>query len=299
MVAPMSLAECGKDTLLRCSFSPPHHSPSDLVIHWLKGGSNGDEITIYTFYHDQEHWNLVSAEFINRTWCPNITQSPGNCSLLLRDVRVTDSGTYRVFIKPISENVEAFTLLQVTAPYSQPLIRVSTFCSDNNSAHHVLTCSVTGGYPAGNVQWHTALGEDRTAEAKTTNVTSADGLIGIVSQLNITASTNQTYTCSVSNPLLPTQHHVSKTLPDDPCSQTFSTTVMVTIGLVCSLSLMAVLCVLGWLLVSRRQTPCTTLNEDEHRGHPELSPLTEQGDTHNVAYTRDKGSIEVSWLIYG
>ncbi|XP_041038548.1 CD276 antigen-like isoform X2 [Carcharodon carcharias] len=257
VVPSASLALLGEDALLNCTFAPARYSAEDFVLHWIRLWPSAREGTIYSFYHNREQWDQVDVEFVNRTRLFHSSAAPGSCALLLTGVRTTDAGKYKAFVRTrlgIGHYRNAYTELQVAARYSQPLISLSTVCSQNKTALHYLTCTVSGGYPLAHIHWHNDLGEDRTAHSETTNVAAEDGLIQMSSQINISTHSNRTYTCSVSNPLLTPHHNISATLPVNRCVPLLNTGVMVTVATLSILLLLSLACVVRWLAFPKRAT---------------------------------------------
>ncbi|XP_067881268.1 CD276 antigen homolog isoform X2 [Heterodontus francisci] len=229
----------GEDAIFNCTFVPSQYSAPDLIIHWLKQINSETELTVYSFYHDQEQQGMVEAEFVNRTQRLQASASGGSCALVLRDVRITDAGIYRAYIKTDPKYGQATTVLQVAAPYSLPHIRLHTVCARNNTAVYHLTCTVSRGYPMAFLHWHTDLAEDWTTQALTSSTTSADGLISINSRLNITIKSSKTFICSVYNPLLHRELNVTKVLPVTPCVRSSSVGIVVTLSVLGALLLLA------------------------------------------------------------
>ncbi|GCC44659.1 hypothetical protein chiPu_0028639, partial [Chiloscyllium punctatum] len=198
---------------MNCSFTSPQYDRGDLIVYWLKIESGDSEKVAYSFYHGREQRDKVHTDFQNRTRALWHGHHLGDCSLIVKRITVWDAGMYRVYVKTGPEYRERESRLQVAAPYTRPVLALTTECSRNDSIVHWFTCVVSGGYPEADVQWWTELGENLSAHAHTQSRTDKDGLFRISSELAVTHTSGQRYVCTVINPLLQHQLNSSKTLP--------------------------------------------------------------------------------------
>ncbi|XP_013883209.1 CD276 antigen, partial [Austrofundulus limnaeus] len=100
--------------ILPCSFQS---SRDDDVIHWFQG--TGRQIHVHSFYNNQDQLGLQDQNFRNRTSLFQDQISRGNCSLLLRGVKVQDEGRYEWYTNTIYGSRNSFVHLRVDAPVSE------------------------------------------------------------------------------------------------------------------------------------------------------------------------------------
>ncbi|XP_061092042.1 CD276 antigen-like isoform X1 [Conger conger] len=179
-------AVVGGDVLLPCSC--PHPPPDEHYLVWQIG-----QHTNVNYAIAKTRTENISPQFLNRTrlFYP---ADPGNCSLHLQRVRVSDGKTYSChYNNPKITNVTVS--LEVTAPYS---LQCST-----NSTGELYQCTASGGFPEGRVYW---LQAGQAVEKYT-----QDHLTGLYNITSILRTTNHSSTvqCVLENP--PLQHNITIT----------------------------------------------------------------------------------------
>uniref|UniRef100_A0AAZ1X8W3 Ig-like domain-containing protein n=1 Tax=Oreochromis aureus TaxID=47969 RepID=A0AAZ1X8W3_OREAU len=107
------------DTEVSCSFMercmlPCSYGGTAVVIHWIQV-SAGD-ITVHSFYHNQEQLKDQNQRFRGRTSLFNDQISTGNASLQLTKVEVQDEGKYKCYISTDGESQSSFINLKIRAP---------------------------------------------------------------------------------------------------------------------------------------------------------------------------------------
>ncbi|XP_075713864.1 CD276 antigen isoform X2 [Rhinoderma darwinii] len=249
-----------EDVTLPCSFSPPEgFSLQDLSVFW--------EITklqqVYAFTQGQEQLEKQDPKFINRTELFLGQLPKGNMSLLLRNVRLSDEGTYTCFVN-VGISSSAALSLQVAAFYTKPTLHLESSEGLKPGDQVTLTCHTYHGYPEAEILWQDGSGKNLTENVTTSQVANEDGLFHVQSSIHVTLETNDTYTCLVYNPLLEVVTHASLSVTGQHLSFPL-VAVWVTVGL-CA-------CLLGLLValacVCRKHLKQTCEEEQEEAGNEE------------------------------
>ncbi|XP_056428740.1 CD276 antigen [Hyla sarda] len=252
-----------EDVILPCSFSPPDgFSLHDLSLFW--------EITklqqVHAFTQGQEQLEKQDPKFINRTQLFLGQLLQGNMSLLLRNVSLSDEGTYTCFVN-VGNSSSAAVSLQVAAFYTKPTLHLEPSQSIEGlkpGDQVTVTCHTYRGYPQAEILWQDGSGKNLTENVTTSQVANEEGLFHVQSSIRVTLETNDTYTCLVYNPLLQAMTHASLSVTGQHLSFPL-VAVWVTIVL-CA-------CLLGLLValacVCRKQLKQTCEEEQEEAANEE------------------------------
>ncbi|NXI74759.1 VTCN1 inhibitor, partial [Anseranas semipalmata] len=191
VTALMSPGNIGQSGLLGCTFEPDIRMGS-IAIRWAKAGVAG---LVHEFRGGKDHLQEQDAAFQGRTAVFTDQVIGGNASLELRDVKLSDAGTYRCSVTT-SRGSGVAVLQYQTGAFSTPKVQV-----ENSSSGDTLQCEAPRWFPRPTVRW-TACSDtgkclphvaNTSYELNSENIT-----LKVVSLLhNITA--NATYTCVIEN----------------------------------------------------------------------------------------------------
>ncbi|XP_078056238.1 CD276 antigen-like isoform X2 [Mustelus asterias] len=225
----------GKDVTLNCSFTTDvNFSLNDLSVIWQ-----------LTETREMVHWyslqlNQQAESFVNRTALFTQELAKGNASLLLRDVRIEDEGSFTCFVR-IDEHLSAPIELQLAASYSKPSLHLEPNKNLKPGDEVAITCHSSGGYPQATVQWHDGKGSNITENITTSQVANKEGLFDVRSVIRVMLEPNSTYSCLVRNELLNEETQALATITGQHLKFP-AVALWLTIGLsVCLLGLLAAL----------------------------------------------------------
>ncbi|NXU48280.1 VTCN1 inhibitor, partial [Turnix velox] len=191
VTALTSAGNIGQRGVLGCTFEPDIRMGS-IVIQWAKAGVAG---LVHEFKGGKDYLQEQDASFQGRTAVFADQVIGGNASLELRDVQLSDAGTYRCSVTTARGSGEA-VLQYRTGAFSTPRVHV-----ENSSSGDTLQCEAPRWFPRPAVRWATCndAGEDLYHVANTSYELNAENItLKVVSFLhNITA--NITYTCMIEN----------------------------------------------------------------------------------------------------
>ncbi|CAI5670888.1 unnamed protein product [Oreochromis niloticus] len=178
------------DTEVSCIFMercmlPCSYDGTAVVIHWQQV-SAGD-ITVHSFYHNQEQLKDQNQRFRGRTSLFNDRISTGNASLQLTKVEVRDEGKYKCYISTDGESQSSLINLKIRAPVRKVNIQ---------QVGNIITCSSVGIYPEPELAWSTSPSSKNTTVQLTEQL-----LYNISSSLIVSDSeTDQDHSCTISTP---------------------------------------------------------------------------------------------------
>ncbi|NWI96778.1 VTCN1 inhibitor, partial [Pitta sordida] len=191
VTALTSPGNIGQTSILDCTFEPDIRMGS-IVIRWAKTGVAG---LVHEFKGGKDHLQEQDPLFQGRTAVFVDQVIGGNASLELRDVQLSDAGTYQCSVTT-ARGRGAAVLQYRTGAFSIPEIHVA-----NSSGGDTLQCEAPRWFPQPAVHWtvNSDAGEHRPHAANTSYELNAENItLKVVSFLhNITA--NATYTCVIEN----------------------------------------------------------------------------------------------------
>ncbi|KAF1419247.1 V-set domain-containing T-cell activation inhibitor 1, partial [Spheniscus humboldti] len=191
VTALTSPGNIGQRGILGCTFEPDIWMGS-IVIRWAKAGVAG---LVHEFKGGKDHLQEQDASFQGRTAVFADQVIGGNASLELRDVQLSDAGTYRCSVTT-ARGSGAAVLRYRTGAFSTPKVHV-----ENSSSGDTLQCEAPRWFPRPTVRWtaYSDAGEYLPHVANTSYELNAENItLKVVSFLhNITA--NATYTCMIEN----------------------------------------------------------------------------------------------------
>nr|XP_013051862.1 V-set domain-containing T-cell activation inhibitor 1 [Anser cygnoides]XP_013051863.1 V-set domain-containing T-cell activation inhibitor 1 [Anser cygnoides]XP_013051864.1 V-set domain-containing T-cell activation inhibitor 1 [Anser cygnoides]XP_013051865.1 V-set domain-containing T-cell activation inhibitor 1 [Anser cygnoides] len=191
VTALTSPGNLGQSGLLGCTFEPDIRMGS-IAIRWAKAGVAG---LVHEFRGGKDHLQEQDVEFQGRTAVFADQVIGGNASLELRDVKLSDAGTYRCSVTT-SRGSGVAELQYQTGAFSTPQVQV-----ENSSSGDTLQCEAPRWFPRPTVHWtaYSDTGKCLPRVANTSYELNSENItLKVVSLLhNITA--NATYTCVIEN----------------------------------------------------------------------------------------------------
>ncbi|XP_071415898.1 V-set domain-containing T-cell activation inhibitor 1 [Pithys albifrons albifrons] len=178
-------------SILDCTFEPDIWM-SSIAIRWAKAGVAG---LVHEFKGGKDHLQEQDPLFRGRTAVFADQVIGGNASLELRDVQLSDAGTYQCSVTT-ARGSGAAVLHFRTGAFSIPEVQV-----ENRSSGDTLQCEAPCWFPRPAVHWtvDSGTGKHLPHTANTSYELNAENItLKVVSFLhNITA--NATYTCVIEN----------------------------------------------------------------------------------------------------
>ncbi|EPQ03770.1 V-set domain-containing T-cell activation inhibitor 1 [Myotis brandtii] len=186
-----SAGNIGEDGILSCTFEPDIKL-SDIVIQWLKEGVMG---FVHEFKEGKDDLSDQNEMFRGRTAVFADQVRVGNASLRLKNVQLTDAGTYKCYIITSKGKGNA-NLEYKTGAFSIPEMDV-----DYNASSESFRCEAPRWFPQPTVVW-TSQVDRRTNFSEVSNTSfelnSENVTMKVVSVLyNVTI--NNTYSCMIEN----------------------------------------------------------------------------------------------------
>ncbi|NXP75297.1 VTCN1 inhibitor, partial [Ramphastos sulfuratus] len=187
-----SAGNIGQRGILGCTFEP-HIRMSSIVIQWAKAGVAG---TVHEFRSGKDQLQEQDVLFQGRTAVFADQVIGGNASLELRDVQLSDAGTYQCSVTT-ARGSGAAVLHYQTGAFSIPKVHME----NSSSSRDMLQCEAPHWFPQPAVHWtaYSDSGEYLPHVANTSYELNAENItLKVVSFLhNVTA--NVTYTCVIEN----------------------------------------------------------------------------------------------------
>ncbi|NXQ23454.1 VTCN1 inhibitor, partial [Alaudala cheleensis] len=191
VTALTSPGNIGQHSILGCTFEPDIQMDS-IAIQWAKEGLAG---LVHEFKGGKDHLQEQDPSFRGRTAVFADQVIGGNASLELRDVQLSDAGTYQCSVTT-ARGSGAAVLQYRTGAFSMPLVQV-----ENSSHGDTLQCAALRWFPRPAVRWmvrgdtegHLPHAASTSYQLNPENIT-----VKVVSLLHNTTA-NATYTCVVEN----------------------------------------------------------------------------------------------------
>nr|XP_054484303.1 V-set domain-containing T-cell activation inhibitor 1 [Agelaius phoeniceus] len=211
-------------SILGCSFEPDIRMDS-VAIQWAKEGVAG---LVHEFKGGKDHLQEQDPSFQGRTAMFADQVIGGNASLELRDVQLSDAGTYQCSVTT-ARGSGAAVLRYRTGAFSTPVVQVE------HSRHGgTLQCGAPRWFPRPAVRWMACgdTGEHLPCTANTSYQLNPENItVKVVSLLhNITA--NATYTCVMENSIAKAVVNIRVTASHNSSATDFSTTKVTNLQLV-------------------------------------------------------------------
>ncbi|NWX22115.1 VTCN1 inhibitor, partial [Aegotheles bennettii] len=191
VMALTSPGNIGQRGVLGCTFEPDIHMGS-IAIRWAKAGVAG---LVHEFKGGKDHLEEQDVSFQGRTAVFAEQVMGGNASLELRDVRLSDAGTYQCSVTTARGSGVA-VLHYRTGAFSTPEVHV-----EKSSSGDMVQCEAPRWFPRPAVRWaaHSDTGEHLPHTANTSYQLNAENITLRVLSLLHNVTANATYTCVIEN----------------------------------------------------------------------------------------------------
>ncbi|NWI50807.1 VTCN1 inhibitor, partial [Calyptomena viridis] len=191
VTALTSPGNIGQTSILDCTFEPDIQMGS-IVIRWAKEGVAG---LVHEFKGGKDHLQEQDPLFQGRTAVFADQVIGGNASLELRDVQLSDAGTYQCSVTT-ARGRGAAVLQYRTGAFSIPEIRV-----ENSSSGDTLQCEAPRWFPRPAVHWtvNSDAGEHQPHTANTSYELNPENITLKVASFLHNITSNATYTCVIEN----------------------------------------------------------------------------------------------------
>uniref|UniRef100_A0A672JE96 Ig-like domain-containing protein n=1 Tax=Salarias fasciatus TaxID=181472 RepID=A0A672JE96_SALFA len=179
-------SEFGGTVVMGCRFSnKPSENLNNLKVSWLRVGSS----SVLTARFDSGAEQTVSPAYHGRVELLTEELRDGWAKLQISRLMINDSGKYQCLVHT-DEGSDYKTLsLSVAAPYKTVIKRVEKAAD----CDQVLISCQSEGFPESSVLWQD--GHMQTLNANTTVASTPDQLFQITSQIQVSSSEENNYTC--------------------------------------------------------------------------------------------------------
>uniref|UniRef100_UPI00398E4281 butyrophilin subfamily 1 member A1-like n=1 Tax=Pristiophorus japonicus TaxID=55135 RepID=UPI00398E4281 len=182
-------AKAGEDDIIQCRFYSGSKAGSVAFV-WKKADTMG---IVYNYTTSQYGQGEQDPSYRDRAEVFVSEIPEGNVSLRLKNVTLSDSGTYRLSVASRSQNTEAQVFLSIRALGTQPVI----YSPADDLGLLVLVCESSGWYPAPSVTWENGLGQNLTRYSHTEQTNCTGGSICMKSTLEMENLPAGNYTCTM------------------------------------------------------------------------------------------------------
>ncbi|XP_047580586.1 V-set domain-containing T-cell activation inhibitor 1 isoform X2 [Lutra lutra] len=186
-----SAGNIGEDGILSCTFEPDIKL-SDIVIQWLKEGVIG---LVHEFKEGKDDLSDQDEMFRGRTAVFADQVIGGNASLRLKNVQLTDAGTYQCYIITSKGKGNA-NLEYRTGAFSIPEVNV-----DYNASSESLRCEAPRWFPQPTVVWASQVdqGANFSGVSNTSFELNPENVTMKVVSVLYNVTINNTYSCMIEN----------------------------------------------------------------------------------------------------
>ncbi|XP_030005069.1 butyrophilin subfamily 1 member A1 [Sphaeramia orbicularis] len=204
----MYQSEYGGDVVMGCKFQPiPSNSHSGMTVSWDRVSSSPMTRVVYQIKDGVEHLESQDPAYQGRASLLTDGLEKGWAKLKVSKLGISDSGTYRCIVRT-NDGFDYKTIsLSVIAPYKTVTKHIQKTAEGDGV---LLTCQ-SEGYPESEVLWHN--GHLQSLKPNTTSVSTAEQLYKVTSQIHVTSSDKNNYTCSFGNGGASATFHIPDEMP--------------------------------------------------------------------------------------
>lgn len=248
------LAMVGENTDLPCHLSPGM-SAETLQLMWERPSHRQ---VLHTYAHGHE--DTPAEEFRGRTSIVRRDVTAGKAALRIRNVSVSDNGTYLCYFQDGDFYAKAQVELQVAALGSDLYIEVKGY----EAGGIRLDCTSAGWFPQPHIQWTDARGHNMSAEVAT-GAADPRGLYAASASVILEDGSGEGVSCVIRSPLLGQERSARVSIPG-PFFRNTQPSQPVLGLIVLPLAMVLLLCViLLWRQRKRSQAPCWEERDHELR----------------------------------
>ncbi|KAK5620189.1 hypothetical protein CRENBAI_000686, partial [Crenichthys baileyi] len=202
------LSEYGGNVVMGCRFSSePGNTHRDLKVIWHLMVTNQYQEVIRI---ENNLEDIASPKYQGRVKLLTDELRNGWAKLQISDVRISDSGTYQCLVQTAEGNDYKTITLSVRAPYNSVSKKIERTAEGDKV---VLTCK-SEGYPQSPVVWHD--GHLQRHSPNTTATTTPDSLFRVTSQIEVSSSEKNNYTCNFTKDGYSATFHIPDDVPHPP-----------------------------------------------------------------------------------
>ncbi|XP_035885743.1 butyrophilin subfamily 3 member A2-like [Phyllostomus discolor] len=203
------LSMVGEDADLPCQLSP-NMSAENMELTWVRPGRRQ---VVHRYAHGQE--DTPAEEYRGRTSISREDVTVGRAVLQIRNVRVSDSGTYLCYFRDGDFSAKAEVELQVAALGSDPHIDVTGY----EAGGIRVNCTSAGWYPQRQIQWRDARGQSLSSQSASV-AADPQGLYAASASVILEGGSGEGVSCVIRNPLLGQERSSRLSIPGEcpaPC----------------------------------------------------------------------------------
>ncbi|XP_034752640.1 butyrophilin subfamily 2 member A2-like isoform X2 [Etheostoma cragini] len=201
------VSKFGGDVVMGCRFQPKlSNSHADLKVTW----HSMTPIFVRDVYR-MDNWkeNLASQDSDYRGRVRLLTEElqKGWAKLQVSGLRINDSGTYQCLVQTEDGADYKKITLSVVAPYENVTKHIRKAAEGDDV---LLTCQ-SKGYPRSSVMWQD--GHQRKLSSNTTAILTPDQLFKVTSEIRVSSSDKNNYTCIFANDVYSATFHIPDEIP--------------------------------------------------------------------------------------
>ncbi|KAM9840994.1 programmed cell death 1 ligand 1-like [Aulostomus maculatus] len=204
----MYRSEFRGEVVMGCRFQPVLSTPDpsfSITWHWVTPSLVRE---VYRMDNLEERLGSQHPDFKGRVRTLTEELKGGWARLQVSNLRMTDSGTYQCLMQSEKGADYKDMTLSVSAPYKKVDKHIKRVTEDEV----LLTCQ-SEGYPASPVVWRNGTSTYADLNSSTTSVSTPDQLFRVTSQIRVSASAQNNYSCSFTDGGLSATFHIPDEIP--------------------------------------------------------------------------------------